>query len=211
MLRPSWKSHYVYDVLVSCPNPMPRIVPLHPGTTARPICDHVFFWRVCPRPCRQNQKYYQSAFSLHKSALALALGCTSMPKLGQKLHLYTLSLSSSQVPGLRLFFNTQSQLGAVFLYLLCCNHPSLSSQNQHPESEGLTYKFLLSALKSTKLRQQKTQNQSSAQHRQTRISDQTHSQLNKSTYLRASEKIKKQYERPRKYVPPQRPHCPTET
>lgn len=111
------------------PQPHAQDCPSAPRHSHTSNCDHVFFWRVCPRPCRQNQKYYQSAFSLHKSALALALGCTSMPKLSQKLHLYTLSLSLSQVPGLRLFFNTQSQLGAVFLYLLCCNHPSLQSKS----------------------------------------------------------------------------------
>lgn len=44
MLRPSRKSHYVHAVSVSCPNPMPRIVPLHPGTATPPICDHVLFW-----------------------------------------------------------------------------------------------------------------------------------------------------------------------
>lgn len=41
------------------------------------------FDKSFPRPCRQNQNYYQSVLSLCKSALALTLGCTSMPKLSQ--------------------------------------------------------------------------------------------------------------------------------
>lgn len=154
MLRPSWTSHYAHAVRVSRPKPKPSTVPRHPGTATSPICDHVFFWRVCPRPCRQNKKHYQSVFSFHKSALALTLGCTSIPKLSQKLHLYTLSFSLSQVIGLRLFFNTQSQLGTVSMIFLGWNHLSLSSQNQHPVSEGLTYKFFLSVLKSANRRQQ---------------------------------------------------------
>lgn len=97
-------------------------------------------------------------------------------KLSQNWHLYTPSLSLSQVPGLKLFFNAQNQPGAVSKYLLGWNHPRPSSQNQHPASERLTYKFFLSALKSAKHRQQQNQSQSSTQHRQARISDQTQSE-----------------------------------
>lgn len=175
-LRPSWKSHYVHAVLVSRPNPMPSIVPLHPGTAMSPICGE-----SAPGPAgriKNTIRVCSLFISLPWLSPWAVMG--SMPKLRQKLHSYTFSLSLSQVPGLRLFFNTQSQSVAVSMDLLGWNHPSLSGQNGHPTSEGLTYMFFLSTLNSAKCRQQQNWSQSSTQHRQARISDQTQSQGNQS-------------------------------
>lgn len=61
------------------------------------------FGEPAPGPAGLRAEYYWSVLALSKSALAFALGWTSMPKLSQKL-LYTLSLRLCKARCLRLFF-----------------------------------------------------------------------------------------------------------